>query len=244
MVLGIYYELMTLINGCVRIDAMMASDSVRFSLEIQSLSLPPFSFFLSLLFISFPSHLRILSMAAAQVPASSGGGSHDSGGEQSPRSNNVREQERFLPIANISRIMKKALPANAKVAKDAKETVQECVSEFISFITSEASDKCQKEKRKTINGDDLLWAMATLGFEDYIDPLKIYLTKYREGDSKGSGSAKGGETFAKKDVQPGPNSQVEYMFYLAHQGSFSQGVYYGNSQSQSQAHMMASDGRQ
>ena len=49
----------------------------------------------------------------------------------------VREQDRFLPIANISRIMKKALPGNAKVAKDAKETVQECVSEFISFITSE-----------------------------------------------------------------------------------------------------------
>lgn len=49
----------------------------------------------------------------------------------------VREQDRFLPIANISRIMKKALPPNAKIAKDAKETVQECVSEFISFITSE-----------------------------------------------------------------------------------------------------------
>ena len=86
---------------------------------------------------------------------------------------NVREQDRFLPIANISRIMKKALPANAKIAKDAKETVQECVSEFISFITSEASDKCQREKRKTINGDDLLWAMSTLGFEEYVEPLKV-----------------------------------------------------------------------
>jgi nuclear transcription Y subunit beta len=93
---------------------------------------------------------------------------------------NVREQDRFLPIANISRIMKKALPANAKIAKDAKETVQECVSEFISFITSEASDKCQREKRKTINGDDLLWAMSTLGFEEYVEPLKVYLNKYRE----------------------------------------------------------------
>eukprot|EP00958_Prasinococcus_capsulatus_P002835 scaffold246_cov414-Prasinococcus_capsulatus_cf.AAC.2 len=122
---------------------------------------------------------------------------------------NVREQDRFLPIANISRIMKKALPNNAKIAKDAKETVQECVSEFISFITSEyvssmaqnswrlalvaghgrraqaavlrrASDKCQREKRKTINGDDLLWAMGTLGFEEYCEPLKVYLHKYRE----------------------------------------------------------------
>lgn len=167
----------------------------------------------------------------AEAPASPGGGSHESGGEQSPRSN-VREQDRYLPIANISRIMKKALPANGKIAKDAKETVQECVSEFISFITSEASDKCQREKRKTINGDDLLWAMATLGFEDYIDPLKIYLTRYREMEGDTKGSAKGGEASAKKDVQPGPNVQI------AHQGSFSQGVSYTNSQSQAQRMMM------
>lgn len=33
--------------------------------------------------------------------------------------------------------MKKYLPGNSKIAKDAKETMQECVSEFISFITSE-----------------------------------------------------------------------------------------------------------
>jgi nuclear transcription Y subunit beta len=95
-------------------------------------------------------------------------------------SNDAREQDRYLPIANISRIMKKVLPGNAKVTKDAKENIQECVSEFISFITSEASDKCQQEKRKTINGDDLLWAMGTLGFDKYSGPLKIYLSKYRD----------------------------------------------------------------
>jgi nuclear transcription Y subunit beta len=92
----------------------------------------------------------------------------------------TREQDRFLPVANIARIMKTALPANAKIAKDAKEAIQECVSEFISFITSEASDRCLQEKRKTINGDDLLWAMSTLGFDRYIEPLKIYLSKYRD----------------------------------------------------------------
>ncbi|KAL2481453.1 Nuclear transcription factor Y subunit B-8 [Abeliophyllum distichum] len=166
------------------------------------------------------------------VPGSpGGGGSHDSGGDQSPRSS-VREQDRFLPIANISRIMKKALPANGKIAKDAKETVQECVSEFISFITSEASDKCQKEKRKTINGDDLLWAMATLGFEDYIDPLKVYLARYREMEGDTKGSAKGADGSARKDAPlPNPGSQ------LAHQISFTQGMNYGSSQSRAQ-HMM------
>lgn len=67
-----------------------------------------------------------------------------------------------------------------KIAKDARECVQECVSEFISFITSEASERCYLEKRKTINGEDILFAMTTLGFDNYVEPLKIYLQKYRE----------------------------------------------------------------
>lgn len=92
----------------------------------------------------------------------------------------LREQDRFLPIANVARIMKRAIPETGKIAKDAKECVQECVSEFISFITSEASDRCHQEKRKTINGEDILFAMTTLGFDNYVEPLKLYLTKYRE----------------------------------------------------------------
>ena len=99
--------------------------------------------------------------------------------------------------------MKTALPENAKIAKEAKECMQECVSEFISFITSEgtysrwcrngggcspaealtfatASEKCQQEKRKTVNGEDILFAMTSLGFENYGEALKIYLAMYRE----------------------------------------------------------------
>ena len=49
----------------------------------------------------------------------------------------VREQDKYLPIANVARIMKRVLPENAKIAKDAKDCIQECVSEFISFLTSE-----------------------------------------------------------------------------------------------------------
>uniref|UniRef100_A0A3B4AEZ3 Transcription factor CBF/NF-Y/archaeal histone domain-containing protein n=1 Tax=Periophthalmus magnuspinnatus TaxID=409849 RepID=A0A3B4AEZ3_9GOBI len=54
---------------------------------------------------------------------------------------NFREQDIYLPIANVARIMKNAVPTTGKIAKDAKECVQECVSEFISFITSEASER-------------------------------------------------------------------------------------------------------
>uniref|UniRef100_A0A0E0JTD0 Transcription factor CBF/NF-Y/archaeal histone domain-containing protein n=1 Tax=Oryza punctata TaxID=4537 RepID=A0A0E0JTD0_ORYPU len=92
----------------------------------------------------------------------------------------IKEQDRLLPIANVGRIMKQILPPNAKISKEAKETMQECVSEFISFVTGEASDKCHKEKRKTVNGDDVCWAFGALGFDDYVDPMRRYLNKYRE----------------------------------------------------------------
>ncbi|GMT23889.1 hypothetical protein PFISCL1PPCAC_15186, partial [Pristionchus fissidentatus] len=92
----------------------------------------------------------------------------------------LREQDRFLPICNISRIMRRMVPDSGKMSKDSKEAVQEAVSEFISFITSEASDKCIEEQRKTITCDDLLNAIEMMGFDKYVEPLKIFLTRYRD----------------------------------------------------------------
>ncbi|KAJ3566512.1 hypothetical protein NP233_g6962 [Leucocoprinus birnbaumii] len=110
-----------------------------------------------------------------------------------------REQDRFLPIANVSRIMKGAVPPTAKIAKDAKECVQECVSEFISFITSEAAEKCQMEKRKTIGGEDILYAMGTLGFENYAETLKIHLAKLRQYQNGGGNPGAGGSSRGQDD---------------------------------------------
>ncbi|KAI9806942.1 MAG: hypothetical protein M1833_002600 [Piccolia ochrophora] len=130
----------------------------------------------------------------------------------------VKEQDRWLPIANVARIMKTALPDNAKIAKEAKECMQECVSEFISFITSEASEKCQQEKRKTVNGEDILFAMTSLGFENYAEALKIYLSKYRETQSArgenqnrpGSGFGSGGPVGGSSGPSNAPSSTAPY----------------------------------
>ncbi|KAL2481815.1 Nuclear transcription factor Y subunit B-4 [Abeliophyllum distichum] len=92
----------------------------------------------------------------------------------------VEEHDKLLPIANVGRIMKHILPRNAKISKEAKETMQECVSEFISFVTSEASDKCHKENRKTVNGDDICWALSSLGFDNFSEFMLRYLHKFRE----------------------------------------------------------------
>ncbi|KEZ44451.1 hypothetical protein SAPIO_CDS3456 [Scedosporium apiospermum] len=131
----------------------------------------------------------------------------------------------FAPVA---RIMKNALPDNAKIAKEAKECMQECVSEFISFITSEveeevankdaASEKCHQEKRKTVNGEDILFAMTSLGFENYAEALKIYLAKYRDQsqsnrtdnqqrpNSQGYGASASGQGGSASGYQGDPNA--------------------------------------
>mmetsp|Transcript_13573 Transcript_13573/g.18799 ORF Transcript_13573/g.18799 Transcript_13573/m.18799 type:complete len:133 (-) Transcript_13573:320-718(-) len=88
--------------------------------------------------------------------------------------------DRLLPIANISRIMKQALPSNAKVAKEAKDCIQECVTEFIGFITSEASDRLAKDDRKTITGNDIIDSMRALGFNNYLAFLQVFLEKRRK----------------------------------------------------------------
>ncbi|KAL1334484.1 hypothetical protein HN51_063406 [Arachis hypogaea] len=113
----------------------------------------------------------------------------------------VREQDRFMPIANVIRIMRKILPPHAKISDDAKETIQECVSEYISFITGEANERCQREQRKTITAEDVLWAMSKLGFDDYIEPLTMYLHRYRE--LEGDRTSMRGEPLGKRTVDYG-----------------------------------------
>ena len=57
--------------------------------------------------------------------------------------------------------------------------MEECVTEFICFITSEASEKCKREKKKTINSDDILTVLNHLGFDNYALLLKVYYHKYK-----------------------------------------------------------------
>ncbi|KAA8917183.1 hypothetical protein TRICI_000663 [Trichomonascus ciferrii] len=98
---------------------------------------------------------------------------------QGPNAQGMSELDLLLPLANVARLMKNAIPENAKVSKEAKECMQECVTEFVAFVTSESAEICLGEKRKTINGQDVLHALTSLGMENYAEVLKIYLAKYR-----------------------------------------------------------------
>ncbi|KAJ8760181.1 hypothetical protein K2173_011037 [Erythroxylum novogranatense] len=132
----------------------------------------------------------------------------------------VREQDRFMPIANVIRIMRKILPSHAKISDDAKETIQECVSEYISFITSEANERCQREQRKTITAEDVLYAMSKLGFDDYIEPLTVYLHRYRE--LEGERCSVRCEPLVKRNVEYGAVGMAAFApaFRMGHPGLF------------------------
>eukprot|EP00795_Rhopilema_esculentum_P002409 gene2409-18058_t len=117
-------------------------------------------------------HVHVPVMSQQEGGSEDGSGYREMDEDSRGDKDELREQDRFLPIANVARIMKKGIPKQGKIAKDAKECVQE--------LNLRASERCQQEKRKTINGEDILFAMSTLGFDNYVDPLKQYLAKYRD----------------------------------------------------------------
>merc|ERR1719454_1037201 len=112
-----------------------------------------------------------------------------------------REQDIYLPIANIAKILKQSTPTNGKVAKEAKVCMQEAVSEFISFITSEAAESCSKDKRKTVTGEDIITAFKKLGFDDFCEPLKDYLRIYRENQAIAREGVKTQEVIVIEDAE-------------------------------------------
>ncbi|GAB2225952.1 hypothetical protein Droror1_Dr00021733, partial [Drosera rotundifolia] len=61
-----------------------------------------------------------------------------------------------------------------------KPRLKKCVTEYITFFTGEANDHCRNEERRTITAMDGIWAMTKLGFDDYVQPLMLYLHRYRE----------------------------------------------------------------
>jgi histone H3/H4 len=92
------------------------------------------------------------SKTAAHIPSASMSRDSSSKSPEAPRASSSSSKldrddaydaniRNFAPVA---RIMKNALPENAKIAKEAKECMQECVSEFISFITSEGKSSLWK----------------------------------------------------------------------------------------------------
>ncbi|XP_078444226.1 uncharacterized protein LOC144713507 [Wolffia australiana] len=96
--------------------------------------------------------------------------------------------ELLMPVANVTRIMRKVLPLQAKISDDAKDTMMDYVSRFISYVTAEANRRCHSARRKTITPEDLISALGSLGFADYVAPLSRFMQLQRQYERAGRGS--------------------------------------------------------
>ncbi|XP_049343085.1 nuclear transcription factor Y subunit B-9-like [Solanum verrucosum] len=85
-----------------------------------------------------------------------------------------------LPMANVTRIMRGILPTNAKINDGSKESVQKLGSYYINRITKKAKERCNREQRKTVTAEDILWAMNKMGLTNHAGLLAQYLNRYRE----------------------------------------------------------------
>jgi len=77
--------------------------------------------------------------------------------------NPLREQDRLLPMANIGRLMAAELPQNSKISRDSKVLMQELVTEFICFVTSDANDVSLANFRKALTPEDIVASFEALG---------------------------------------------------------------------------------
>ena len=67
------------------------------------------------------------------------------------------ERAQMIPKASVERIVTTHL--RSKVAAGTADFLQTVTSNFLHYITMSALEKCQRERRKSINADDLLWAI-------------------------------------------------------------------------------------
>ena len=76
-------------------------------------------------------------------------------------------RDEHLPLAAVERVMRRALPAGARVSAGAKAAVQEGATAFIRAVTAEAYDRAVRRgtaEARGVTGEDVVFAVAGLGF--------------------------------------------------------------------------------
>lgn len=90
----------------------------------------------------------------------------------------VRDKNK-MPVKNVTKIMAQILPNDARISVGAQEMIIQSATKYINFVTRKAKERTQSEYRKTINVEDLLWAIEKLGFDEYVGPLTTFVQRNR-----------------------------------------------------------------
>ncbi|KAM9327036.1 DNA polymerase epsilon subunit 3 [Gastrophryne carolinensis] len=99
-----------------------------------------------------------------------------------------RPEDLNLPNAVVTRIIKEALPEGVNVSKEARSAIARAASVFVLYATSCANTFAMKQKRKTLNVNDVMSAIEEMEFQRFLTPLKEALEAYRR-EQKGKKEA-------------------------------------------------------
>ena len=108
-----------------------------------------------------------------------------------------------LPADNIRHLMKRAMGGDHEaVSEDSVAVVQRCTSEFINLVASEARMRAFKDRHDKVAFHDVVGALNTLGFKQFIEPIKTHVALHY-----GMGAARPAKR-QRADVSTGPLAEI------------------------------------
>lgn len=130
-----------------------------------------------------------------------------------------RIQDLNLPISNVSRIIRDALPANQTMDRETRIAIARATSVFIMYLASSAAANAEKANHKTFSASDVFEAIDEMEFDSFLAPMKAALSAYRQGlkdkkDKRQSGDKSkandslNASTASQKGVAPADTSDV------------------------------------
>ncbi|GAA96650.1 hypothetical protein E5Q_03321 [Mixia osmundae IAM 14324] len=83
------------------------------------------------------------------------------------------EEDLGMPKATVGKVITEIL-ANEDItcSKESRDLIADFCKEFITLISSEANEICEKGSRKTIAPEHVIAALKSLGFERYVEEVE------------------------------------------------------------------------
>lgn len=91
-----------------------------------------------------------------------------------------RIQDLNLPLANISRIIRDALPENVGMDRETRVAIARATSVFIMYLASTAAANAEKANHKTFTAADVFEAVDEMEFDTFLAPMRDALNAYRQ----------------------------------------------------------------
>jgi len=102
----------------------------------------------------------------------------------------MADDEVGLPRATINKMIRDAMPKDARLSSDCCEKIMQCCNEFINLVSSEANEICTKEGKSTILPDHVVKALKDLQYHDLLPGVQAVWDKHKSehkwGDKKAS----------------------------------------------------------